>query len=168
MLTLFTLASIALGAQQSIQFIPAQADSITEQRQDTVHEEHSTTLLRNGAHQDKLVLRPFERVNTLSSLEYQHTFATILDSLLRTNPTLRNRLLKELLIPSDAISNDISLSLLAQFNRELEKDSKFTSFERMCLIAKRYAIYNSSDKSLKSYQLEIRRTIQWWLEEVLK
>lgn len=170
MLILFAWVSITIGPTLATQPLPATNDSTKEQRQDTVKgkTEHPGTILKNDWAQEKPRLRLFTTDNTVFGPPIQQTFATALDSIIKINPGLRNPFLRELLIPSGASLNNLSTSPSARFNRELEQYSKFTSFERMCLIAKRYALYNSSDRSLKSYQLEIRRTLRWWFEEVFK
>jgi hypothetical protein len=100
-------------------------------------------------------------------IERQFQGSTI-DTVLMDDPQLRAQLLRNLLIPQVPFNNDQEATSLRLFNQRLEEASKFAPFERLSLTAKRYSIYNPSDQSLKSYQLDIRSSIHWWLEEALK
>ena len=166
MLLLLTLASLAFGNPPPAQPSLAAPDTVTAKDQDS--------LSRMGANLTR-IRRPLqERPSYRRNMPFFGPWTDrpypdgAIDSLLKKNPMVRGPLLRELLIPSDPFADFPEPSALDFFNRRLEQDSKFTPFERMSLIAKRYALYNSSDRSLKSYQLDIRRTIRWWLEEVLK
>ena len=90
-----------------------------------------------------------------------------LNKLLTTRPLLRDAILKEMLLPTPSLTNSEPLSPIESFNFQLQNASELTPFERMSLIAKRYALYNPDDKSLRAYQLDIIGTILW-LQEVLK
>ncbi len=96
----------------------------------------------------------------------QH-LADIVDSVLRRHPELRQELLKEFRIPSRTDLPVAPQSRLEAFNRNLREESEFTPFERMSLIAKRYAVNHPNDTSLKSHQLDIIGTILW-LSEILQ
>jgi hypothetical protein len=166
MLLLLTLASFALSNPSSIQPSMAGSDTVKAKDQDSQSgTETSPTLIRR-TFQEK---PSYKSDSLLSGLRTNSAYLEGgIDSLLKKNPLLQGPLLRELLIPSNPITEYPKSSTLDIFNQRLEHDSKFTPFERMSLITRRHALYNSSDRSLKSYQLDIRRTIQWWLEEVLQ
>lgn len=169
MLILITWTSITLAVSSSAAPTPSARDTIKSRDQDTVGVQDSEFV------QKKPLLRERPSFGTSSFLNnrpaehpYPQQFAGTVDSLIRTHPEVKRRLLRELLIPSRLPGESRETSPLESFNEQLERDSKFTSFERMSLIAKRYATDHPPDRSMKSYQLDIRRTIRWWLEEVFK
>lgn len=169
MLILFTWASIALTVSSTAASTPSACDTIKSSDQDTVRAQDSELVRKSS------LLRERPSMGTSPSLDNrfgphldQQEFAGAVHSLIGTHPGLRSLLLREILIPPILPGEFQVKSPLETFNEQLARDSRFTPFERMSLIAKRYAVYNPSDRSLKSYQLDIRRTIAWWLEEVLK
>jgi hypothetical protein len=166
MLLLLTLASFALNNPPPVQLSIAVSDTVKAKDQDSLTGTDTNQTLIRRAFQE----RPsYKSDSPLSGLRTDQRYLEgTIDSLLKKNPMLRGPLLRELLMPSDLFADFREPLALDIFNRRLDHDSKFTPFERMSLIAKRYALYNSSDRSLKSYQLDIRQTIRWWLEEVLK
>jgi hypothetical protein len=166
MLLLLTWASLAFGNPPPVQPSFPASDTIKRQGQDS--------LSRNDADPSRIrpsvQERPSITKNTspLGACAEQPFLGGAIDTLLKKNPILRRSLLRELLIPSEPLTNHPAPTAQDLFNQRLEEYSRFTPFARMSLIAKHYAIYNSSDRSLKSYQLDIRRTLRWWFEEVLK
>ncbi len=102
-----------------------------------------------------------------SSRILRHISSSALDSLLRSQPSLRGPLLEELLIPKDQPLEDPDQIALRKFNEQLVKDSRLTPFERMSLINKRQAELFRFDNSIRWYQLDIIGTIRW-LQEVFK
>jgi hypothetical protein len=165
MLLLLTWASLAFSNPP---FVPPSFPA-----SDTIKRQDQDSLNRNGADpsriQPSVQERPSIRKNTspLGPWTEQPFLGGAIDTLLKKNPILRRQLLRDLLIPSDPFTNHPAATALDLFNQRLEKDSKFTPFERMSLIAKRYATYHPDDKSLKSHQVDILGTIRW-LESVLK
>ena len=168
MLIIFTWASLAFLSLPSLQSAPTDCDSIKTEKQDTVSSKNSEIVGFRTSILKKQQLRIGTPINTLfgSEIDQQH-LAGMADSLMKMNPTLKGPILKEMLIPTGPRANYGAVSGLELFHRPLEKESTFTPFEQMSLIAKRYAIYNPPDKSMKSYQIDIRSTIVW-LSEVLK
>lgn len=166
MLLLLTLASFAFNNPPPVQPSIALSDTVKAKDQDSLAGTDSNqTLIRRTFQEGP----SYKSDSLLSGLRTHPAYLEgALDSLLKKNPWLQGPLLRELLFPANSTTVYPKFSTLDIFNRRLEQDSKFTPFERMSLIAKRYATYNSADRSLKSYQLDIRRTIQWWREEVLK
>jgi hypothetical protein len=168
MLILLTWASLTFVAPPIVQFAPADCDSIRSEKQDTLSRKDSDLVRTRTSLQEKPNFRTSTPLNILfgPGIDQQQLEGTV-DSLLKKNPMLKGPFLKELLIPSGPPASYPSSSGLELFNQQLEKDSKFTPFERMSLMAKRNAIYAPSDKSLKSQQLDIIGTMVW-LQEVLK
>lgn len=169
MLILITWASITLAGPSGARSTPTVCDMIRSHAQDTVKGRDSELIRDNSIVQERPSFRTRSPLNNIFDPQFnQQQFTRAVDSLLRTHPELKGPFLRELFISSGSLAEYAARSPLESFNQQLLRDSRFTPFERMSLIAKRYAIYNSSDRSLKSYQLDIRRTIQWWLEEVFK
>jgi hypothetical protein len=167
MLTLLAAASMTLFVPQAPQALHAQADSLQQDRQDTVQGERSVTILRSGMFREMPGFRTPEQFLFGSARTIQGMSSSALDSLLRSQPSLRAPLLKELLIPEGQPLEDPSQVALRKFNEQLIKDSKLTPFERMSLIARRQADLYRYDNSIRWYQLDIIGTVRW-LEEVLK
>lgn len=168
MLIFFALASLTVIGAPVAQSTPVDCDTLKSEKQDTVRRKDSDLVRTRTSLQEKPNFRNGAPLSALLGLEVdQRQLAGAIDSVLRKNPILRNPLLKELLIPSGSLVNHPPISGIDFFNRQLEQDSKFTVFERMSMIAKRYAVYHPPDKSLKSYQLDVLGTVIW-LGEVLK
>jgi hypothetical protein len=168
MLILLSWASLTFVAPPIVQSAPVDCDSIRSEKQDTASRKDSNLVRTRTSLQEKPNFRTSAPLNTLFGPEIdQQQLAGTVDSLLKKNPMLKGPFLKELLIPSGLPANYPSSTGLELFNQQLEKDSKFTPFERMSLVAKRNAVYDPSDKSLKSQQLDIIGTTLW-LQEVLK
>jgi len=166
MLLLLTWASLAFSNTPLVQPSFPASDTIKRQDQDSLGRNDTDPSRIRSSIQE----RPSIAKNTspLGPWAEQPFLGGTIDTLLKKNPILRRTLLRELLIPSDPFTGHPTPTAQDLFNQRLEKYSKFTPFERMSLVAKHYAIYNSFDKSLKSCQLDIRRTLQWWFDEVLK
>lgn len=112
-------------------------------------------------------VRKLKAASLLGGRTHQSQFAAELDSLFEKNPVLRGPFLKELLLPPDPIAGYRPHSVLKLFSEATAEDSTLTPFERMSLIARRYALSHDSDRSLKSCQVDIIGTIIW-LRDVLK
>jgi hypothetical protein len=166
MLLLITWASLAFNNPPLAQLSCSTFDTVKRQEQDSVARKDSNKSQVRPSVQEQPSIR--KRRSPLNSWTVPEFHGSAIDTILIENPTLRHQFLRNLLIPSEPFIDDPAAAALKPFNERLERASKFTPFERMSVIAKRDAIYNPSDKSLKSYQLDIRKTIQWWLEEVLK
>ena len=168
MLILLTWASLTFVAPPIVQSAPVDCDSIRSEKQDTASREDSNLVRIRTSLREKPNHRTSAPLNVLFGQKIdEHQLSDVLDSLLKENPALKGPLLKELLVPSGPPAYYLSASGLERFNPQLQKDSKFTPFERMSLIAKRYAICYPSDKSSKSQQLDIIATVLW-LQQVLK
>jgi hypothetical protein len=143
-------------------------DSIQAQQRDTTGRKKTDISPKGVSPQERTPFGQNTSLNiVLSTQANQQQFARIVDSVLRINPILRAPLLKELLIPSGPLANYPPASGLDAFNQQLLRDSKFSSFERMGLIAKRYAITNPNPNAFSTHQIDIIGTILW-LYEVLK
>ena len=161
MLLLLTWASLTISVPSFVHPTLAASDTVKFKEHDSLNsKDRGNVRIRPSPF---LHNAPFTGIQT-----DKQDIATAIDTLLRNNPILRGPLLKEILIPSTSLTQFSQHSVQDLFNQGLERDSKFTPFERMSLIAKRYAIDNTSDRSLKSYQLDILRTIHWWFDEVFK
>jgi hypothetical protein len=97
----------------------------------------------------------------------QSRLPAAIDSLLQVHPEWKGALLRELLVPNDPRALIVRPSPIARFQEDLNQHIKFTPFEIMSQIAKRYALYNSTDNSIKAYQIDIIGTIIW-LHDILK
>ncbi len=165
MLLLLTWASLAFSNPPLVSPSFPACDTIRKQDQDS--------LSRNDADPPRIRHSVQERssftknTSPLGPWAGKPFLGGAIDSLLKKNSILKRPLLRDLFIPSDRVTNHPAATALDLFNQRLEINSKFTPFERMSLIAKRYAAYHPDYKSLKSHQLDILRTIRW-LKSVLK
>ena len=166
MLLLITWASLAFNNPPLAQLSFPISDTVKRQEQDSVDRKDANKSQVRPSVQEQPSIR--KRTPPLNSWTVPEFHGSTIDTILIENPTLRHQFLRNLLIPAEPFIDDPAATALKLFNDRLDKSSKFTPFERMSLITKRYAIYNPSDKSLRSYQLDIHKTIRWWFEEVLK
>lgn len=168
MLVLVTCVSLAIGAVPATPSFPANPDTIKTRDQDTLgrpypnagrgdtaSEEHWRTILRS---------RPGR---VLGKPEKRGELATTVDLLLKERPDFRTPLLRELLIPSTPLPNDEVHAQQVTIDPRALQDTAITTFERMGLIAKRYAVVHPTDNSLKAFQIDLIGTY-FWLREVLK
>ncbi len=167
MLILLAILSMNVCVPQTHRGMHVQVDTLKQENRDTVLEERSATVLKKGMPQEMPGFRTLNSSLSASNGPILHITSKTLDSLLRTHPALRGPLLEELLIPKGQPLEDPMQVALRTFNEQLVKDSRFTPFERMSLIAKRQADLYRWDNSIRWYQLDILGTIRW-LQETLK
>ncbi len=167
MLRVLTMALMMFHLSQASQDVRAAADSLEHGRQDTIRDERSVTILRNRAFQEMPGFRTPNSALFGTGQPLQQLSSSALDSLFQSRPSLREPLLEELIMPKGQPLEDPTQVALRKFNEQLVKDSKFTPFERMSLIAKRQADLYRWDNSIRWYQLDILGTIRW-LQEALK
>ena len=165
MLILFIWASLNFVAPSIMPSTTSWGDSIQARQQDTVNSKKPDIFRQREVPQDRPL---FWKDNYLFGPQTdQQSLRPLLDSLLRINPTLKTPLLKELLIPSGPLARYPPASALDLFNQELARDGRVSTFERMGLIARRYAVTNPNALSYSTHQIDIIGTILW-LSEVLK
>jgi hypothetical protein len=167
MLIVLAVTSIALYQPHIPRDVLVSTDTVVQGRQDTVRDDRPVTILKNGVGRGIPGFRTFApSLFDIGQSPYRLS-SSALDSLLRSEPFLRGPLLEDLLIPGNGSLDDASHITSRTFNEQLIKDSRFTPFERMSLIAKRQAELYRNDNSIRWYQLNIIGTILW-LEGVFK
>ena len=167
MLLLFTCATLTLVDPAVCATSPA-CDTVKSQDQDTLARKSPELSRQNSVFREHPAFTTGTELDRLFGRQTdQAQFAAIVDSLLKDHPDLRGPLLRQLLIPPAVHSQVTDQSRLDKFNQQLFDDSKVTPFERMSLIARRYATYHTTATSLRDYQIDVVGTIIW-LSEVLK
>lgn len=167
MLIVLTWASLTFVNTSPAGVVLSASDTTRPQTRDTVESTASSALRTTVLLQERPYLRTNALINRLLESRNDQALRAALDSLLATNPAYRALLLKELLVPTGPGAPPMLISPTETFDRQMAKYCKFTVFERMGLIAKRYNLYYPPGKTLKDYQIDILGTIRW-LNEVLQ
>jgi hypothetical protein len=166
MLFLITWASLIFNNPPLVQPSLVASDTVKRQERDSLSgTDTEPSQIGHSVQEQPSIRRSISHPSPRTEQRFQRS---TIDTILLEDPTLRRVLLRNLFMPQVPFNIDDEVTSMSLFNQRLEQASKFTPFERMSLVAKRYSIYDMADQSLKSYQLDISHTIRWWFDEALK